>query len=144
VDRVPPLPVIVVAGGQLNLPLVALAQPGLHPEAGSVVIVADGDSAPGEVRQRIQQALREASVPPGTAIAIIVMAPSLQAVLGIGRRAQSTGQLVQLLAQSDLQRRVAGNTELRQLLEMLGLMFLRPRGAARSSSPVQRAHLDAL
>jgi hypothetical protein len=125
-DRVP-LPIIVAAGGQLNLPLVALAQPGFQPQAGTVVIVADGDSAPGEARQRIQEALRESSVPPGTEIMIIVMAPSLQAVLGIGRRGQNQDQLAQLLTRSDLQRRAAGNAELRQLLEMLGLMFLRAR-----------------
>lgn len=124
VERLPPLPTIVVAGGLLNLPLVALAQPGLYPEARSVVIIVDGDGSPSEARQRIQRVLDEASVPPGTEIAIIVITPSLQAVLGIGRRRQSQDQLVQLLAQSDLRRRIAENNELRQLLEMLGLLLL--------------------
>lgn len=123
-EWVPPLPIIVVPDGLLNLPLVELAQPGLHPEAWSVVIV-DGDSSPDEARQRIQEVLHEASVPPGTEIVTIVIAPSLQAILGTGRRGQNQDQLVQLLERSDLRRRIADNNDLRQLLEMLGLMFLR-------------------
>jgi Restriction endonuclease len=124
-DRVPPLPTIVVAGGLLNLPLVALAQSGLHPEARSVVIVVDGGNSPGEARQQIQKVLQDASVPPGTEIATLVMTPSLQAVLGIGRSRHNRDELVQLLARSDLQRRMTGSDELRQLLELLGLRFLR-------------------
>ena len=118
----PLLPAVVVASGHLNLPLVALAQISLRPDVEKIVILADGDGAPDEVRQRIQEALHGAAVPSDTEILTIVVSPTLEAALGITLRGAQQGQLVQLPTQTDLSRRAADNRDLRQLLEILGLM----------------------
>lgn len=118
----PPLPVVVVAAGQLNLPLVALAQLSLRPDIEKIVIVADGDGMPADVRQRIQEALHGATILSNAEFLTIVVDPDIETVLGITRGEVRQGRLAQLLASTDLSRRVADNTDLRQLLNALGLM----------------------
>lgn len=122
VDQVSALPIVVVAMGRLNLPLVALAQFGLHPDAQRIVIVADGEGTPAEVRRQIQETLRGATVPSDAEFVTIVVDPTLESSLGIVRREVSQEQLAQLLARSDLRQRLANNSDARQLLEVLGLM----------------------
>lgn len=119
----PPLPVVVVASGRLNLPLVALAQLSLRSDLERIVILADGDGMPAEVRQRIQEALHGATVSSDTEILTIVVNPTLEGALGITRRGARQGPLVQLLTQADLSGRAADNRDLRQFLEVLGLTY---------------------
>jgi hypothetical protein len=125
VDQLPTLPVVVVAMGQLNLPLVALAQFSLHPDAYRIVLVADGEGAPVEVRRRIQDTLRGSAVPLGAEFVTIVVDPTLESALGIARREVRPERLTQMLTRSDLRGRVSNNSDVRQLLEVLGLMPLR-------------------
>lgn len=125
VDQLPTLPVVVIAMGQLNLPLVALAQFSLHPDAQRIVLVADGEGAPVEVRRRIQDALRGSAVPLGAEFVTIVVDPTLESALGIARREVRPERLTQMLTRSDLRGRVSNNSDVRQLLEVLGLMPLR-------------------
>jgi 5S rRNA maturation endonuclease (ribonuclease M5) len=118
----PPLPTIVVATGHLNLPLVALAELSLHPDLERVVILADGDGKPAEVRRRIQETLHGAAIYSDTRFLTIVVDPELETVLGITRGEARQGRLAQLLAQADLPGSAVGNSDLRQLLQALGLM----------------------
>jgi hypothetical protein len=63
-----------------------------------------------------------ASATSDTKFLTIVVDPELEAVLGITQREARQGRLAQLLAQADLPRRAAGNSDLRQLLEALQRM----------------------
>jgi hypothetical protein len=99
----PPPPSIVVAGGLQNLPLLALALVGQYPDAERIVIIADGDDRPAQVRQRIQGTLSEAAVRSSAKILIIVIDPA-EAERQLGRPGSPVP-----------------SDDLRRLLEVLGL-----------------------
>jgi 5S rRNA maturation endonuclease (ribonuclease M5) len=117
-----PPPVIVVAMGMLNLPLVALAQLSLHPSARQIIIVVDGDGDPDGTRQRIEERLRSAAVPPDVEILTIVLDPTLGAALSLTRRGMRPEQFAYTLAQADISRLSVGDTDLRRLFDALGLI----------------------
>lgn len=120
-SKVPP-PVVVVAMGRLNLPLVALAQLSLYPDVERIIIVADGGRAPAEVRREIQDALGGAALPPDAEFLTIVINPTLETALGIARRPASQARLAEQLRRANPPERLVNNSDLRQLFEILGLM----------------------
>ena len=100
----------------------ALAQVSLHPDTRRIVIVADGDGAPDQARRRIQEGLRDAAIPSDVDFLTMVIDPSLEEALMITLREKNPERLAQSLAQSDVQGLAARNSDLRQLLEVLGLI----------------------
>jgi hypothetical protein len=77
-----------------------------------------------QVRRQIQEALRGAAVPPDADILTVVTDPGLDLALGVPRGTRRD-HLPQALAQVDLPEHAAGNSGLRQLLDVLGLALLR-------------------
>jgi hypothetical protein len=73
-DRPPPR--IVIASGLQNLPLLAVALAVEYQGAGRIIIVADGEDRPAQVRQQIQAKLGEAGAGPRAAILTFVVAPA--------------------------------------------------------------------
>lgn len=116
------LPIIVIAMGILNLPLVALAQLSLRPDVRRIILIADGDGSPEEVKHRIQDTLSNAAVPSEVEIVTVVVDPNLETTLGIVRPKTPPGQLTRVLRRQDLGERAAANADLRVLLETLGLI----------------------
>ncbi|MGH3193393.1 MAG: DUF3226 domain-containing protein [Streptosporangiaceae bacterium] len=109
------------AGGRLNQPLVALAQLGLAPDAKRLIIVADGDRQPDEVRRQIERTLAEADAPADVEYAIIVIDPNLEIALGLpDRRLPITPEAA--INGIDLDARARSNPELGRLLRLLGIL----------------------
>jgi hypothetical protein len=73
-DRPPPR--IVIAGGLQNLPLLAVALAVEYQGAGRIIIVADGEDRPAQVKQQIQAKLGEVGAEPGAVILTFVVAPA--------------------------------------------------------------------
>ncbi len=109
------------AGGRLNQPLVALAQLALARDAKRLIIVADGDRQPDEVRRQIERTLAEADAPADVEYAIIVIDPNLEIALGLpDRRLPITLEAV--IKGIDLDARARSNPELGRLLRLLGIL----------------------
>lgn len=121
VEDVPPMPLIVVAMGHLNLPHVALAQLSLLPELRRVIVVADGDGDIAEVSQPVYDEFSGSPLTHRAEIIVIVVNPSLEAALGIARRQVSPDQIALEIRYENIRARAAENDGLRQLLEVLGL-----------------------
>ncbi len=115
---------VLPAGGALNL--APLANAVASNTTGMVVIIADGDGQPSEVRRRVAQGLHEYSDSPHR---VFVLEPTLEAAAGAlegyaeGRRKvlmSDRALLNQQLLAADLPVRAKDNSELRSLLSALG------------------------
>jgi hypothetical protein len=116
---------IVPAGGYRNLPLVALAQHGLRPGAHKLLVVADGDGRPEEVRRGIELAVQEVAAPADLDLGIVVVDPDLEVALGLKKRGENrrppAHALPAAIRQIDLRRAASSDSEVAALFGLLGL-----------------------
>ncbi|WP_020519458.1 DUF3226 domain-containing protein [Catelliglobosispora koreensis] len=115
---------VTPAGGQLNLPLTALAQFSMRPDTTKIVIVTDGDTRPEMVRDRIRQSLHDATVPSGSIIETVVIDPDLETALGLPKRTRShpnAREVTEQVGNLDLAALGASEPELRRLFHLLNV-----------------------
>jgi hypothetical protein len=119
-------PIFMPAMGRLNLPLVAAAQLSLLPSLKRLIIIADGDGKPDEVKRNIEQVLSETAEPADVEFVVLVIDPNLETALGLmdpaKRRRPPISALYAQLHRVDLARLAATDQELAHLLQVLGLI----------------------
>jgi len=116
---------VTTAGGRLNLPLVALAQLSLQPTATELIIIADGDGRPRDIRHHIQRTLTEGVLPPDAAVSTFTVDPDLESALGLRRpdgHRMRGGELKHTIVKMDLRSLALGRSDLAGIFAKLGLL----------------------
>ena len=118
-------PTILAANGRMNLPLVALSQLSLQPDTRRLIILADGDGAPTDVRSQIEETFTRAATPSGLEVAVVVVEPNLESALGLletpGSRRPSPSALSQAIQGLDIAELASANVDLALLFQYMGL-----------------------
>ncbi|MEU8175136.1 restriction endonuclease [Microbispora hainanensis] len=117
---------VIPAMGRLNLPLVAQAQLHIFPEVKELVIIADGDGIPAEVRLNLERAISPADTYQKPKITLVVLEPDFETALGLttpgARRRPEPREVVERLPELNLLRLAESNPELARLFYALRLL----------------------
>ncbi|MFI7052270.1 restriction endonuclease [Streptosporangium canum] len=117
---------VIPAMGRLNLPLVAQVQLNQFPEAKEIVIIADGDGMPAEVRLDLERAISPAATTQGPRITLVILEPDLETALGLilpgERRRPEPPKVAERLLKLDLWQLAESNPELARLFHALKLL----------------------